>query len=59
MKLRYILTALIALSVVAPTFASAETTIIKKGDHHDRMDSGHHGKTIIVKKHGHEHHDND
>ncbi len=43
-KISFAFAALFALAVAAPTLASAETVIIKRGYHHHHMDRGwHHG----------------
>jgi Ni/Co efflux regulator RcnB len=48
--------ALAAISLSIPaTQASAETVVIKKGDH-DRDWNRHHHKKVIVVKHGHHDH---
>lgn len=63
-KISVAFAALFALAVAAPTMASAETVIIKKGHRHHHMDRGwhhgwhhHHGwdhsrghKTVVIKE---------
>lgn len=66
-KLGYVVAALGVLAIVAPTMASAETMIIKRGHHHGpfgaraefrpHRDFGwhrHHDKMVVI-KHGHRH----
>jgi hypothetical protein len=36
-KFGYVIAALGAIAIAAPSIASAETTVIKRGDHHDRL----------------------
>ncbi|EKS28696.1 MAG: hypothetical protein J0G33_11415 [Afipia felis] len=60
-KISFAFAALVALVIAAPTIASAETVVIKKGYHHHHMDRGwHHGwhhdrgyghKTVVIKEH--------
>jgi Ni/Co efflux regulator RcnB len=61
-KLAYIITAVCAIAVAAPSIASAETVVIKHGDHMHRdyhhawhRDHGwrHHDKMVVI-KHRHE-----
>jgi hypothetical protein len=71
-KLGYVVAALGALAIVAPSIANAETTIIKRHDHgpygaraefREHRDNGwhrgwhHHGDRVVVIKHGHRHFD--
>jgi hypothetical protein len=70
-KLGYVVAALGALAVAAPTLASAETVIVKHGDHgpygaraefREHRDNGwhrgwHHHDRVVVIKHGHHHWD--
>jgi TRAP-type C4-dicarboxylate transport system substrate-binding protein len=46
-KLAYIITAVCAIAVAAPSIASAETVVIKHGHHHH--DWHHHDKKVIIK----------
>lgn len=70
-KLGYVVAALGALVIAAPTLASAETVVIKRGDHHgaygaraefrEHRDHGwhrgwHHRDKVVVIKRGHRHH---
>ncbi|WP_426610648.1 hypothetical protein [Bradyrhizobium sp. McL0616] len=69
-KLGYVVAALGALAIVAPTMASAETVVIKGGHHgaygaraemREHHDNGwhrrwHHHDRVVVIKHGHRHH---
>ena len=63
-KFGYVIAALATIAIAAPTIASAETIVVRHGDHHhfDRAraemhrDRGwhHHDRVVIVK---HRHHD--
>ena len=69
-KLGYVIAALGAIAIAAPSIASAETVVIKRGgyhhgygaraefrEHRDRgWHRGHDKKVIIVKQRGHRHH---
>ncbi|CUU20792.1 hypothetical protein CDS [Bradyrhizobium sp.] len=69
-KLGYVVAALGALAIVAPTMANAETVVIKNGYHHgygaraemrEHRDHGwhrgwHHHDRVVVVKRGHHHH---
>jgi len=70
-KLGYIVAAIGALAIVAPTMANAETVVIKNGHHHHGAygaraefhghDRGwhrgwHHRDKVVVIKRGHRHH---
>jgi hypothetical protein len=53
-KLAYVIAAVCAIAVAAPSIASAETVVIKRGHHHDwHRDHGwhHHGHDRVVIKH--------
>jgi hypothetical protein len=67
-KLGYVIAALGAIAVAAPTIASAETVVIKRGGHHwdrahaeyrEHRDRGwhegwrHHGDRVVIVKHRH------
>ena len=58
-KLAYVVAAVCAIAVAAPSVANAEKIIIKRGGHH-HMDRGwhhgwhHHDRTVIVKHRRHE-----
>lgn len=67
-KLAYVVAALGALAIVAPTMASAETVVIKRGHHHgygaraemrEHRDHGwhrgHHRDRVVVIKRNHRH----
>ncbi|MDN3276956.1 hypothetical protein QWJ07_22025 [Frankia sp. RB7] len=64
-KLGYVIAALGALAIVAPTMASAETVVIKGGHHggygaraemREHRDNGwHHHDRVVVVKRGHHH----
>jgi len=70
-KLGYVIAALGALAIVAPTMASAETVVIKGGHHgaygaraemREHRDNGwhrgwHHQDRVVVVKRGHHHWD--
>ena len=60
-KLGYVIAALGAIAIAAPSIASAETVVIKHGDHMHRdygwhRDHGwrHHDRVVIIKHHHHE-----
>ena len=68
-KLGYVIAALGAIAVAAPSIASAETVIIKRGGHHwdrahaefrEHRDRGwhegwrHHGDRVVIVKHRHD-----
>jgi hypothetical protein len=61
-KLGYVIAALATIAIAAPSIASAETIIVKHGDHHrfgaraEMRDHGrhHHDRVVIVKR-GHRH----
>lgn len=69
-KLGYVVAALGALAIVAPTMANAEAIVIKSGHHHgygaraefrEHRDHGwhrgwHHRDNVVVIKRGHRHH---
>jgi hypothetical protein len=50
-KFGYIVAALAALAIAAPSIASAETVVIKRGGHHDGY-RGHHADKVIIKRGG-------
>jgi hypothetical protein len=58
----YVIAAFAAIAIAAPSIASAETVVIKRGDHHhfheraDMRDHGwrHHDRTVIIKHRRHE-----
>ena len=67
-KLGYVVAALGALAVAAPTLASAETVVIKRGHHHgygaraemrEHRDHGwhrgwhHRDRVVVIKRHRH------
>ena len=70
-KFGYIVAALATIAIAAPTIASAETVVIKRGGgHHDGYRErgaraefrghgdhwrGHHDKKVVIIKHGHDH----
>ena len=53
-KLAYVIAAVGAIAIAAPSIASAETVVVKHHDHH-RWDRGwhhdwhHHDRTVVVK----------
>lgn len=63
-KIAFALAAISTLAITAPTTASAETVVIKRGHHHQHWDRGlhrhrgwdrgHGHKTVIIKR-GHRH----
>jgi hypothetical protein len=68
-KFGYVFAALAAIVIAAPSIASAETVVIKRGGHHDgyhgaraeyrgHRDHGWHGghdRKVVIIKHGHDH----
>jgi len=68
-KIALAVAAVSALAVTLPSFASAETVVIKRGHRHHHVDRGWHhhhadrgwhrghGKEVVVIKHGHRHYD--
>ena len=72
-KFGYVVAALGAIAIAAPTIASAETVIIKRGGHHHNWDRSraeyrihrdngwhrgwHHHDRVVVIKRGHHHWD--
>jgi Ni/Co efflux regulator RcnB len=50
-KIAYVIAALSAIAIAAPSIASAETVVIKRHGHHDRH---HHDRTVVIKNHRHE-----
>ena len=68
-KFGYVIAALAAIAIAAPSIASAETVVIKRGghDHHgygaraefgghrDHGWRGHHDKKVVIIKRGHGH----
>lgn len=60
-KLAYVIAAVSAIAIAAPSIANAETVVIKRHGHHDwHHDRGwhhgwhHHDRTVIMKNHRHE-----
>lgn len=68
-KLAYVVAAISAIAIAAPSIANAETVVIKRHGHHDRglhmgwhhHDRGwhngwrhHNDRTVIIKNHRHE-----
>jgi hypothetical protein len=54
-KFGYVIAAIGAIAIAAPSIASAETLVVKHGDHMHR-DHGwhHHDKKVMIIKHHHE-----
>ena len=50
-KLGYVIAALGAIIIAAPSIASAETVVIKRGGYHRGWRHGHRDKVVIIKKH--------
>jgi hypothetical protein len=50
-KLAYVIAAISAIAIAAPSVASAETVVIKRHGHHDWH---HHDRTVVIKSHRHE-----
>jgi hypothetical protein len=54
-KLAYVIAAIGAIAIAAPSIANAETVVIKRHGHHDwHHGSHHHDKTVVIKNHRHE-----
>ena len=53
-KLAYVIAAISAIAVAAPSIASAETVVIKHGHHHDWHHDRHHHERVVIKSHRHE-----
>ena len=57
-KLAYVIAAIGAIAVAAPSIANAETVVIKHGHHHDWHHSWHHDRhhheRVVIKSHRHE-----
>jgi hypothetical protein len=65
-KLGYVIAALGAIAVAAPSIANAETVVVRHGDHHrygahaefrghrDHGWHGHHDKVVVVKHRRHD-----
>jgi hypothetical protein len=54
-KLAYVIAAISAIAIAAPSIASAETVVIKHHGHHDwHHDWHHHDRTVVIKSHRHE-----
>ena len=54
-KLAYVIAALSAIAIAAPSIANAETVMIKRHGHHDwHHDRHHHDRTVVIKNHRHE-----
>jgi hypothetical protein len=56
-KFGYVIAALGAIAVAAPSIASAETMVIKRGGHHHDWGRSH--AEFRVRDHGWRHHDHD
>jgi oxalate decarboxylase/phosphoglucose isomerase-like protein (cupin superfamily) len=54
-KFAYVIAALAAIAVAAPSIASAETMVVHEGMHHHHWHP-HHDRMIVI-RHGHHHHD--
>jgi hypothetical protein len=62
-KLGYVIAALATIAIAAPSIASAETIVVKRGDHHrfgaraEMRDHGwrHHHDRVVIVKHRHHH----
>ena len=52
-KIGYVIAALAAIAIAAPSIASAETVVVRHGDHHG-WHPHHHDKMVVIK---HRHHD--
>jgi oxalate decarboxylase/phosphoglucose isomerase-like protein (cupin superfamily) len=54
-KFAYVIAALAAIAVAAPSIASAETVVVRHGDMHRDHWHPHHHEVVVV-RHGHHHH---
>jgi hypothetical protein len=50
-KLAYVIAAISALAIAAPSIASAETVVVKRGHHHDWHHGWHHHDHKVIVKH--------
>src|SRR5580704_15837281 len=54
-KIAYVIAALSAIAIAAPSSASAETVVIKRHGHHDwHQDRHRHDRTVVIQNHRHE-----
>ena len=54
-KLAYVIAAISAIAIAAPSIANAETVVMKRHGHHDWHHGWHHhDKTVVIKSHRHE-----
>lgn len=53
-KIAFVIAALSAIAIAAPSIANAETVVVKHGHHHDWHPFHHHDRTVVI-KHGHGH----
>jgi hypothetical protein len=51
-KLAYVVAAISAIAIAAPSIANAETVVVKHGHHHDWHH--HHHDKVVIKSHRHE-----
>jgi hypothetical protein len=54
-KFAYLIAALAAIAVAAPSIASAETIVVKHGGMHRDHWHPHHDRMVVI-RHGHHHH---
>ena len=55
-KFGYVIAALAAIAIAAPSIASAETVVVKHGDmHHGWHHHWHHHDRVVIMKHGYHH----
>jgi hypothetical protein len=51
-KLAYVIAAISAIAIAAPSIANAETVVMKRHGHHDWHHGWHHhDKTVVIKSH--------
>jgi hypothetical protein len=51
-KLAYVIAAISAIAIAAPSIASAETVVVRHGHHHDwHHHWHHHDRTVMIKHH--------
>jgi hypothetical protein len=54
-KISYVIAALAAIAIAAPSIASAETVVVRHGGMHRDHGWHHHHDRMVIVKHGHHH----
>jgi hypothetical protein len=54
-KFGYVIAALAAIALAAPSIANAETVVVGHGMHRDHGWHHHHHDRVVIVKHGHHH----